>query len=473
MAIRGHVRAATIGIVILVSIAALVSSALAGPAGRTVRVSVGTNGAQGNQMSGRFTRPAISGNGRFTAFDSEATTLVQGDTNGSADVFVHDASTGVTERVSVATDGTQGAEDSQGPSLSRNGRFVAFYSDADNLVANDHNQVQDVFVRDRQTGTTTLVSVSGGSGTSGNASSFSPAISGNGRFVLFVSDAMNLVQGDTNHVRDIFVRDLVAGTTELVSVATGGTLENSSAAPGAISADGNVVAFGSFASNLVPDDTNDAFDVFVRDRAEGTTVRASVSSAGEQGNAPSIEPAVSGDGAFVAFASDATNLVADDTNERTDVFVYEVLTGETFRASVADDGSEANGQSNGPGIRGGLTFGPAISFDGGRVAFDSVATNLVAGDTNTCDPFFPDPGQCPDVFVRDWVAGTTTRVSVANDGAQSNDASTDPAMDDSGLRVAFFSPASNLVRGDTNTCIQFPTPGHCTDIFVHQSPAAG
>jgi Tol biopolymer transport system component len=272
-------------------------------------------------------------------------------------------------------------------------------------------------------------------------------------------------------VRDVFVRDLVNRTTELVSVASDGTLENSSAAPGSISADGNVVAFASFASNLVPDDTNDAFDVFVRNRAEGTTVRASVSSAGEQGNAPSIEPAVSGDGAFVAFASDATNLISDDTNERTDVFVYDVLATQAFRVSVTDAGEQADGQSNGPGIRGGLTFGPAISFDGSKVAFDSVATNLVDGDTNTCDPFFPLSGQCPDVFVRNWVAGTTIRVSVADNGAQSNDASTDPAMDDSGLRVAFFSAASNLVRGDTNTCIQFPTPGHCTDIFVHQTPA--
>jgi hypothetical protein len=349
---------------------------------------------------------------------------------------------------------------------------VAFYSGAGNLAPNDRNSVQDVFVRDRQAGTTSLVSVAV-NGNSGNASSFSPAISGNGRYVAFLSDATNLVAGDTNHVRDVFVRDLIAGTTEIVSVASDGTPQNSDAAYPAINADGSVVAFASFATNLVPDDTNDAFDVFIRNRANGTTVRASVSSAGDQGNASSVEPAVSGDGAFVAYASDATNLVSGDTNDRSDIFVFDPATAETFRVSVAGDGSQANGQSNGPGIRGGLTFGPAISFDGSKVAFDSIATNLVENDTNRCDPSFPGPGQCPDVFVRDWVAGTTIRVSVANNGTQSNDASTDPGIDASGQRVVFFSAASNLVQGDTNTCFQFPTPGHCTDIFVRQSQAAG
>ena len=135
--------------------------------------------------------------------------------------------------------------------------------------------------------------------------------------------------------------------------------------------------------------------------------------------------------------------------------------------SVTAIGAQANGQSNGPGVRGGLTFGPAINFNGTRIAFDSVATNLVAGDTNTCDPFFPNPGECPDVFVRDLRARTTIRVSVASDGSQGNDASTDPAMDGSGRTVAFFSAASNLVTGDTNFCVQFPISGHCPDIFDH------
>jgi hypothetical protein len=121
-------------------------------------------------------------------------------------------------------------------------------------------------------------------------------------------------------------------------------------------------------------------------------------------------------------------------------------------------------------VRGGLAFGPAVNFDGTKVAFDSIASNLVAGDTNSCPPNFQTPGRCPDIYVRDWVAGTTIRVSVASDGAQSNDASTDPAIDASGRAVAFFSAASNLVAGDTNLCVQFPTVGHCPDIFVHLGP---
>jgi Tol biopolymer transport system component len=438
----------------------------AAPASTTARVSVATDGTQGNDMSGRFSRPAISGEGLVTAYDSVATNLVTGDTNASADVFVHDATTGETERVSVATDGRQANEDSQAPTVNRSGRFVAFDSSASNLVRGDTNQVLDVFVHDRVTGATRLVSATP-NGTAGNASSFAASISASGRYVAFVSDASNLVAGDTNHVRDVFVRDLVAGTTQLVSVSSDETLENSSAALPAISADGTKVAFPSFATNLVPDDTNGQFDVFVRDLTGGTTVRVSVASDGTEGNQQSSFAAISGNGRFAGFASLSDNLVPNDTNGVQDVFVHDLTTSRTFRVSVTDSGAQANGQSVGPGVRGGSAWGPALSFDGSKIAFDSVATNLVQGDTNTCEPFFPGPGQCPDVFVRDIRAKTTIRVSVDSAGAQANDASTDPAIDESGQTVAFFSAASNLVEGDTNFCVQFPIVGHCPDIFTH------
>jgi hypothetical protein len=440
----------------------------AAPASTTVRASVASDGTQGNNMSGRYSRPAISSDGRATAYDSAATNLVPNDTNHFVDVFVHDAISGVTERVSIATDGRAGNNDSQSPTVDRRGRLVAFDSHASNFVVNDTNQLLDVFVRDRAARTTTLVSV-GLNGASGNASSFGASLSANGRFVAFVSDASNLVPGDTNHVRDVFVRDLVAGTTQLVSVASDGTLENSSAALPAINVDGTKVAFPSFATNLVPGDTNGQFDVFVRDLTAGTTVRVSVASNGTEGDQASSYAAISGNGRFAAFASTATNLVPGDTNDRQDVFLHDLATSRTFRVSVSATGAQANGQSVGPGVRGGSAWGPAINFDGTKIAFDSVATNLVAGDTNTCQPFYPDPGQCPDVFVRDLRARTTTRVSVASDGTQGNDASTDPAMDGSGRTVAFFSAASNLVAGDTNFCIQFPITGHCPDIFDNTS----
>ena len=448
------------------SVSLLAQPAGAAPASSTVRASVAGDGTQGNDMSGRFSRPAISGDGRVTAYDSVATNLVPNDTNHVADVFVHDAATGRTERMSVSTDGRQGNDDSQSPTVSRRGRFVAFDSSSSNLVQGDNNQLLDVFVRDRAADTTTLASV-GLNGNSGNASSFGASISASGRFVAFVSDASNLVPGDTNHVRDVFVRDLVAGSTALVSVASDETLQNSDAALPAIDADGTRVAFPSFATNLVPGDTNGQFDVFVRDLAGGTTVRASTATDGTEGNQSSTYAAISGNGQFVGFASNASNLVPNDTNDRQDVFLHDLATSRTFRVSVTATGAQANGQSVGPGVRGGSAWGPAINFDGTRVAFDSVATNLVAGDTNTCQPFFPDPGQCPDVFVRDLRARTTIRVSVASDGSQGNDASTDPAMDGSGRTVSFFSAASNLVGGDTNFCIQFPITGHCPDIFDH------
>jgi Tol biopolymer transport system component len=444
----------------------------AAPLATTVRASVSSEGIQGNDMSGRFSRPALSGDGRIVAFDSVATNLVPHDSNRSADVFAHDLQTGKTVRVSVSTGGRQANDDSQSPVVDQRGRYIAFDSHANNLTRGDDNFVLDVFLRDTVARTTTLVSVATDGGV-GNASSFGASISADGRYVAFVSDASNLVPNDDNGVRDVFVRDMVSGTTELESVASDGTQQNSDAAQPAISADGRMVAFPSFASNLVPNDTNDAFDVFAHDRVTGETVRASQTSDGTQGDAPSTYAAISGNGRYVAFGSDATNLVANDTNGDRDVFVHDLVTRRTRRVSVTASGGQADGQSVGPGVRGGLAWGPAINFDGTRVAFDSVATNLVPGDTDTCGPFYQfPPGVCPDVFVRDRTADTTVRVSLAFDGAQENDASTDPAMDSAGHAVAFFAPASNLVPGDTNVCIQYPTLGHCPDIFVRLVPSA-
>jgi hypothetical protein len=305
----------------------------AAPSAATIRVSVATNGTQGNDMSGRFSRPVISGDALVTAFDSVARNLVPNDTNGRADVFAHDSATGVTERISLSTAGAQGNSDSQSPAIDGHGRFVAYDSTASNLVPNDTNSTFDVFVRDRHTDRTRLVSVAMGGG-SGNNASFGASISASGRFVAFVSDASDLVPNDTNNVRDVFVRDLAAGTTELVSVASDGTLENSSAAPPAISADGTKVAFPSFATNLVPNDTNGMFDVFVRDRTAGTTVRVSESTTGTQGDLASTFAAISGNGRFAGFASMATNLVPNDTNGVQDVFVHDQVSARNNRVSV-------------------------------------------------------------------------------------------------------------------------------------------
>ena len=199
------------------------------------------------------------------------------------------------------------------PTLAADGRFVAFGSDATNLVTGDTNAVSDAFVYDRVTGTTERVSVSS-AGAEANGTSFAPAISADGRFVAFPSEATNLVPGDTNGVTDVFVRDRLTGTTERVSVSSAGAEANGTSFAPAISADGRFVAFPSEATNLVPGDTNGATDVFVRDRLTATTDRVSVDSAGAQANDRSDFPAISADGSVVAFVSTATNLVPDDTN---------------------------------------------------------------------------------------------------------------------------------------------------------------
>jgi Tol biopolymer transport system component len=393
----------------------------------TVRVSVSSSDTQANSRS---MSPAISADGRYVAFESYASNLVAGDTNDRRDVFVGDRVTGTTERVSVSSSGTQANSRSMSPAISADGRYVAFESNASNLVAGDTNDRRDVFVRDRATGTTRRVSVSS-SGTQANSRSMSPAISADGRYVAFNSDARNLVAGDTNRAQDVFVHNRSTGTTRRVSKSSSGTQANQRSSTGGISADGRYVAFESIARNLIAGDTNDRSDVFLRDRATGTTRRVSVSSSGTQANAPSYSPAISADGRYVAFESWASNLVADGTSGDPEVFVRDRATRTTQRVSVSSAGTHSYDSGS---------YSPAISADGRYVAFESWASNLVAGDTNDRS----------DVFVRDRATGTTQRVSVSSAGTQANQGSWDPAVSADGRYVAFGSYASNLVAGDTN-----------------------
>jgi Tol biopolymer transport system component len=443
------------------------SAAPAAPAATSELVSVATTGAQGNDMSGRYAGPAISGDGRFVAFDSQANTLVDDDENRQVDMFVHDRVRNTTRLISRGFDHTQArAGTSTRPAIDFDGGTVAYDSSATNLVPGDTNHALDVFVWDRRTNTTSRASVTP-DGHQANGFSDTPSLSADGRYVSFVSIASNLVPGDTNNVEDIFVRDLVTGATERVSVASDGTQGNSSTTQASISPDGRWVAFSSFASNLVRGDTNDTFDVFIHDRETGRTDIVSVSSTGAAGDAISSGPTVSNDGRFVAFSSDATTLVPDDTNGRKDVFVHDRITRTTVRASVNSNGEQADGTSPEAGVRGFVASTPDVTADGRYVAFFSSATNLVPGDTNSCPLFFEDPGRCPDVFVRDLVAGTTTRVNVAADGAQANDRSSDPSISENGA-VAYWSAANNLVDADSNTCPLFTSfPGNCPDIVVH------
>src|SRR5215211_1684347 len=238
-------------------------------AGITERVSVDSAGNEGNAVELESLAVAISGDGRYVAFRSYRSDLVPGDTNGSpccsADIFVHDRQSGTTERVSVDSAGNQadpdglgGGADNAYPSISADGRYVAFLSSASNLASGDTNGTYDAFVHDRQAGTTERVSVDGGGNEGNGASGLTTAISGGGRYVAFGSQASNLVGGDTNGTTDSFVRDRQAGTTERVSVDSAGNEGDGRSLASAISADGRFVAFGSYASNLVPGDTNDS-----------------------------------------------------------------------------------------------------------------------------------------------------------------------------------------------------------------------
>src|SRR6476469_307286 len=300
------------------------------------RVSVDSAGNPGNSPSNYS---AISADGRFVAFQSYASNLVPGDTNNKNDIFVRDLSTNTTTRVSVDSAGIPGNNDSFNPSISADGRFVAFASFS-NLVPEDTNNQSDIFVRDLLTNTTTRVSVDS-AGNPGNSPSNYSAISADGRFVAFQSYASNLVPGDTNNKNDIFVRDLSTNTTTRASVDSAGFQGNSDSLLPSISADGLFVAFTSFASNRLPGDTNNRDNIFVRDLSTNTTTRVSVDSAGTPGNSDSFISAISADGRFVAFQSQASNLVPGDTNNffnQAKIFVRDLSTNTTTRVSVNSAG---------------------------------------------------------------------------------------------------------------------------------------
>jgi hypothetical protein len=414
--------------IVTVAVASIATPALAAP--NTVRPSLANNGTQAN---GQSTYSAVSENGRYVAFDSSATNLIGLDTNATSDVFVRDRRTDKTRRVSVRSNGTQADGSSQIPDISSSGRFVTFLSLASNLVPGDTNGTYDIFVHDRKTDKTTRVSTLS-NGDEANGASIYPKISADGRFVTFESSATNLVPGDGNGTSDIFVKDRKTGKTRRVNLRSNGTQANQSSNYADISPNGRYVTFTSSATNLVNDDTNATSDVFVHDRNNKKTKRASVGGAG-QGNNGSLLSTVSNNGQ-VAFASLATNLVGGDTNATYDIFVRNTSANNTKRVSVNTAGDQGNGQSP-------ATWRPEISGSGRYVAFESNATNLVANDTNAV----------ADIFVRDRKQNKTRRVSVRFDGAQSNNHSYIADITDSGRFIVFTSQATNLVVGDSNATL--------------------
>ncbi len=383
--------------------------------GDLTRISVDSAGVQAN---GNSRHSQISGDGRFVVFESDAINLA----GGTGGLFLKDRQTGAVTRVGV---------DGENASISNDGRFIAFDSGASNEVAGDTNGFFDIFVFDRQSGLTTRASVDS-AGVEADANSTDTAISGDGRFVAFLSNASNLVSGDTNGVVDVFVHDNLSGTTERVSVASGGAEANADSFDVSISGDGRFVVFTSSASNLVNGDTNSKADVFARDRQTGTTTRISVNSSGAQADGGGFSPDVSGDGRYVVFLSRSGNLDprGDEYSGKDLVYVHDRQIGQTVLASVASDGSI---------LTVGLFDQPGISGNGRYVAF----------------PFY-DKGNnngILDIWVRDLQTGESREI------AAGNASSFGPSLSANGAVVSFDSGASNLVSGDTNGA---------SDVFVRE-----
>ena len=400
----------------------------------------GGGGGGGGEIS--LPPPAPESGPPMVVFESWATNLVGNDTNGLGDIFLHDPGPGGTSRVSTGMQGQEANDSSREVSISRDRRYVAFTSDASNLVAVDGIGVTDVFRFDRRTGQTTRVSATR-DGSSPNGPSYSPSISGDGMRVAFTSLASNLVEGDRNETNDVFLYDFAASAVSRVSVSTHGAEGDGSSMWPSLSANGRHVAFQSRATTLVTGDTNAAIDVFVRDLETGVTERASVATDGTEGNGMSLRGSISADGRYVVFPSVATNLAQGKVTPLTDIFLRDRESRRTYPISINSMGQYGGGSSD----------SPSISDDGRFVAYHSYADNLVLGDSN----------HRADIFLLDRQSGNTERIAVGSDGVETNEDSFAPRLSGNGRWIAFASRASNLVSGDSN---------HWQDVFLHDREAA-
>lgn len=410
-----------------------------GAPGAVQRISTDASGGQSNdgcQYGGTaayYYPPAWSPDGASIAFSCYASDLVPGDTNGGDDVFVKTLATGAVQRVSTNATGAQAY--GSGPEWSPDGASIAFTSGADNLGPDDTNGKEDVFVKTLATGAVQRVA----------SDSSCPKWSPDGARIAFASGADNLVPGDTNGTWDVFVTTLATGAVQRVNTDATGTQANSGSSCGPVwSPDGTRIAFASNASNLVAGDTNDARDVFVKTLATGAIQRINTDNVGTQANKNySFGPLWSPDGASIAFVSRADNLVPGDTNNDYDVFVKTLSTGAIQRVNTDASGGQANYHME-------LGIGLSWSPDGTRIAFSSGATNLVPGDTNGVpDVFVKTLATGAIQRVSTDAAGNQADGTDAN-GVRYSGPSYHPVWSPDGTRIAFASDAPGLVPGDTN-----------------------
>ncbi len=430
---------------------ALFLTASASGSGVTMRASTDSTGVQADHESAQ---PAVSADGRYVAFASWADNLVPGGTDGAWNVFKKDTQTGAIEIVSTSSTGAHtsagsgnypcyGSHDSSQPSISAHGRYVAFMSCASDLVPGDTNDAQDIFVKDTVTQEITRVSTNA-AGQEANcdgvwciSNSYVPHISADGRYVEFLSGAQNLLTPPQHTNRaQAYVKDRITGQVSVASATAAGELIG--ADDTFLSGNGRYVVFRPDNPNAIPGHVNDVWDIFVKDMQTGEVTRVNTNVSGEQANGSSYSPSLSYDGRYVVFASVASNLVSQPrylTGADADIYVKDRQTGQVIRISENALGEEGNSGSG----------APSISAHGRYVTFWSSAWNLVSGDTNWVT----------DVFVKDSLTGSVTRVSTDSMGNESNGTSSGPnsagpAIAADGQSVAFTSQATNLVPGDTN-----------------------
>jgi Tol biopolymer transport system component len=388
--------------------------------------SVANNGHLGDSSSHSS---IISADGRVVAFMSNAENLTPHDGNGLPDVFVRDLIAQTLVCVSLTPEGFTGDSGSYSPSLSTDGRFVAFESDSANLVPGDNNGFSDIFVRDLVTGSIERASLNT-LGREADLPCSEPSISGDGRFVVFESYSTSLAPVSNPGVREVFVRDRVAGQTFIASVNPSGQSSNGSSGDASISLDGSRVAFHSWANNLTVDDFNNTLDVFVFDLASREVVLASRTHEGLGGDGPSLRPSLSRDGRLVAFHSDAHNMIPGDVNNYSDCFVRDLENGTTERVSISSLAAAGNEDSD----------RAVITANGRLVAFHSHASNLVHADSNFQQ----------DIFVHDRISGETIRVSTSPEGVEGNFLSSEPWIAGLTGAVVFESWAENFIPDDQN-----------------------